>query len=170
MYTRHSLLFILLTFVMASVFSQETGKKTKQERDLEKQKQTEELVNSKIFLFTASTAFSQRGRAINLTSNPNTIVFSPDLISSDLPFFGRAYSGVTYGESSGYTFEGKPEEFTIEPAKKGYEIKAVVRTSKDSYTINLLVSSGGSSSLTISSNNLSTMSYSGEISKTEEKK
>jgi len=154
---------------MGSAFPQETAKKSKQERDLEKQKQIEELVNSKNFMFIARTAFSQRGRAIQLTSRPNTVAFSPDLISSDLPFFGRAYAGAAYGESVGYTFEGKPDVFTIEPDKKGYNIKAVVKTPADTYTLILLAGSGGSASLTISSNNRSTMSYSGDISKAEEK-
>lgn len=162
-------LVIILVLIQVSLFSQEKSKKElKEEQKLEQQKKTEATVNSKTFVFTGSMAHPQGGRTIHMTTTPNFVKFSPDLIDSDMPFFGRAYSGAGYGGPTSLTFKGKPEEFTVEKTKKGFFIKAAVKTDNDSYNISLTVSPEGSGSLTISSVNRSSMSYSGEISSAEE--
>lgn len=161
-------LVIMLVLIPVSIFSQETSKKqSKEERKLEKQKQTEALVNNKTFIFTGNMAHPQGGRSVHLTTTPNFVKFSPDLIDSDMPFFGRAYSGAGYGGPTGMIFKGKPEEFTFEKTKKGYFIKAVVKADNDSYNISLTVSPEGSGSLTILSVTRSSISYSGKISSAE---
>jgi hypothetical protein len=161
--------FLLVLLCIPSVLiSQETNKKkSKEEKKLEQQKQTDELVNSKTFVFTGSMAHPQGGRTVNLTTRPNFVKFSPDLIDSDMPFFGRAYSGAGYGGSSdgGLTFKGVPSEFTVEKTKKGYDIRVKVKTENENYTISLAVGSSGNASLTISSAGRSPMSYSGDVSK-----
>jgi hypothetical protein len=112
-------------------------------------------------------AYRQGGRSVNLTTRPNFIKFNPDLIDSDMPFFGRAYSRSGYGGPSGLTFKGNPSEFNVEKTKKGYQVTAVVKGENDTYNLSLSVGSEGNASLTISSNSRSTMSYSGDISKVE---
>ena len=90
MIIRKSLWLILLTLIPCTVFSQEKSKKElKEERKLEQQKKTEELVNSKTFVFTGTTAHPQGGRSVNLTTTPNFVKFSPDEIESDMPFYGQ---------------------------------------------------------------------------------
>jgi hypothetical protein len=162
--------FVLFCFLVSSGVAQEPVKKTKQELKLEKQKETEEMINSKAFVFTARTAFPSGGRSTSITSGASTVKFTPDLITSDLPFFGTSTRPTGYGTDSGMKFEGKPEEYTMEKKKSGYEIRLVVKTTDDSYRINLTVSSDAYASLSIFSNNRSSMSYSGEIVKPEEKK
>jgi hypothetical protein len=159
---------IILVLIPASLFSQEKStKKSKEERKLEQQKQTEELVNSKTFVFTGTMAYPQGGRSVNLTTRPNFVKYNPDLIDSDMPFFGRAYSGAGYGGPSGLTFKGNPSEFNVEKTKKGYQVTAVVKGENDTYNLSLSVGSEGNASLTISCNTRSSMSYSGYISKIE---
>jgi len=161
---------IILFSIPAGLFSQEKStKKSKEERKLEQQKLTEELVNTKTFVFVGTMAYPQGGRSVNLATRPNFVKFSPELIDSDMPFFGRAYSGAGYGGSSdgGLTFKGAPGEFTVEKAKKGFEIRASVKTNNDNFRISLSVGTEGNASLTISSNARSGMSYSGAISKIE---
>ena len=168
MIIRNILWLILLTLIPCTVFSQEKSKKElKEERKLEQQKKTEELVNSKTFVFTGTMAHPQGGRSVNLTTTSNFVKFSPDEIESDMPFYGRAYSGAGYGGSAGMTFKGKPEEFTVEKTKKGFYIRASVKADTDSYKISLTVGNEGNTSLTISSVNRSSMSYSGNISGAE---
>jgi hypothetical protein len=91
---RYIFLLPLFIFIPAALFSQEnSSKKSKEERKLEQQKQTEELVNSKTFVFVGTMAYPQGGKSVNLATTPNFIKFSPDMIESDMPFYGRAYSG-----------------------------------------------------------------------------
>jgi hypothetical protein len=166
-----STLFILL--ITFSGFSQEKSKKElKQAQKIEKQKQIETLINSKQFVFTARNASPQGHKMIDLTTNPNYIEFLPDFIKSQMPFFGRAFSGVGYGSDAGLNFEGKPEEFTIEKKEKYYQIKAIVKGNNDSYRLSLSVYFEGGATLYINSNNRSSISYSGTITaiKKEEKK
>jgi len=162
-------LVIILVLIPVSLLSQEKSKKElKEERKLEQQKKTEALVNSKTFVFTGSMAHPQGGRSVNLTTTPNFMKFSPDLIESDMPFYGRAYSGAGYGGPTGINFKGKPDEFTIEKTSKGYFIQASVKSDNDSYKISLTIGAEGNSSLSVSSVNRSSMSYSGNISSPEE--
>ena len=167
-------LFILALSVLITTagFSQEkTKKELKAERKIEKQKQVEALVNSKEFLFTARTAMPQGGRSINLTTNPGSVEFHPDMIKSDMPYFGRVTGSAAYGGSDGgMKFEGKPEGYTVTAKKKGYQVNAEVKGENDTYRLSLSVSSEGSSSLSITSNNRSVISYNGEISAPEKPK
>ena len=168
MIIKNSFWLILLTLIPCTVFSQEKSKKElKEERKLEQQKKTEELVNSKTFVFTGTMAYPQGGRSVNLTTTPNFVKFNPDEIESDMPFYGRAYSGAGYGGTTGMAFKGKPDDFKVEKTKKGYYIQASVRSDNDSYKISLTVGTEGNTSLTITSVNRSSMSYSGNISGAE---
>jgi hypothetical protein len=164
-------LFVLMlsALIITPGFSQEkTKKELKEERKIEKQKQTEAIVNSKEFLFTARTAMPQGGRSIDLTTNPGSVKFHPDMIKSDMPYFGTVTGAAAYGgRDGGMKFEGKPEDYTVTAQKKGYQVNAVVKGENDTYRLSLSVSSEGSSSLSITSNNRSVITYSGEISPPE---
>jgi hypothetical protein len=170
MKTKNIFLLLLLSLIVTSSFAQEkTRKQLREARKIEKQKQTEILVNSKEFVFVARNASPQGFRNIDLTSNPNYIKFQPDFIKSEMPFFGRAYSGVAYRGDGGLHFEGKPQEYTFKKEKKAYQIKAVVKGQYDVYTMYLSVFFDGSASLSINSNNRSSISYNGEIRPIEKK-
>lgn len=170
MKTKISILVIFLSLIVTTSYSQEKSKKQlRAERKIEKEKQTAALVDSKEFVFIGRTALPQGFRSIDLTTNPNYVQFKPDKIKSEMPFFGRAFSGVGYGRDGGLNFEGSPQEFTVEKGKKAYQIKTVVKGVADVYTLFLSVSFGGSATLTISSNNRSTISYNGEIKPIEKK-
>jgi len=170
MISRYSFSIVILIFLFSSVLAQKSAKKTKQERKLAEQKHTEELMSSSVFVFKGVTAFSERGRPVSITSGPNTVSFSREMIKSDLPFFGTARTASAgFGQPAGYMFEGKPEEYVLENTKKGYKLRAVVKTVNESYTLNLTVSPGGIGNLNIFSINRSSMRYNGEIKKTEQK-
>lgn len=156
------LLFTALSF--SNTTAQEKSKKQlKEEQKLEKQKQIDLLVNSKEFIFETTRVMPQSGRSINLTTN-YIAEFHPELIKADLPFFGRGYSGIGYGgNDAGIKFDGKPTVYSIEKKKKNYVIKADVRGESDSYSIMLLVYFEGSATLSVNSNNRSSISYDGDI-------
>lgn len=158
------LMLLFTALSLTNAMAQEKSKKQlKEEQKLEKQKQIALLVESKEFVFVASRVMPQSGRVINLTTVYN-VDFHPEWIKSDLPFFGRAFSGVGYGGGDeGMKFEGKPTVYSIEKKKKAYIIKADVRGERDSYSMMLTVYFEGSATLSINSNNRSSISYDGDI-------
>jgi hypothetical protein len=156
-------LVLLLLIGALPTAAQPTDRKAeKEKRRMEKEKEIAALIDAKTFVFKATRAIPTGFKSMDLTSNPNFVKFAPELIVSEMPFFGRAYS-VSYGGDSGLKFEGKPEVYTLEKKKKSYVIEAKVKSNNDYFTINLSVSFEGSSSMAISSNNRSSISYNGEI-------
>jgi hypothetical protein len=163
MNTKFAPLILFLFFCTVPVLAQTTDRKAEKERKrVAREDDVSVLVESKIFEFRANRAIPSGYKSVDLTTNPNFVAFSPDFIVSEMPFFGRAYSA-SYGGEAGLKFEGKPEKYTVERKKKSYEIEAKVRSTKDFYTINLSVSFNGSSSMSVSCNNRTTISYNGEI-------
>jgi hypothetical protein len=171
MKTKIAILVLFLSLIVTASYAQEKSKKQlRAERKIEKEKQIASLIDSKEFIFIGRTAIGQGFRSIDLTTNSNYVEFKPDKIKSEMPFFGRAYSSVAYSsKDGGLNFEGIPKEFTIEKGKKDYQIITAVKGDTDVYTLFLSVSFEGSSTLTISSNNRSSISYNGEIKAIEKK-
>jgi hypothetical protein len=162
----------IMALIFTSGFAQKTARKSEREQNrIEKQKQIEALVNSKEFVFEATYALPQGGKSIYLTGSSYTVKFHPDTIESYLPFFGRAYS-VDYGGEGGIKFCGRPTEFNVvtRKAEKGYDINATIKAPKDYYKLHLSVSSVGSATLIVDSNQRSSISYQGDIAKFEEVK
>lgn len=159
------LMFVTLFVVQFPGMAQEKSKKEiKEEKRIEKQKQIEQLVNSKSFVFYANTAMPTGFKNINLTPGTYYVTFLPEQIESFLPFYGKAYTGIGYGGDEGLKFTGKPDPYTVETGKKNLKVNAKVRLERDTFTIALSVSYSGNASLTVNSNNRSTISFSGYIS------
>jgi hypothetical protein len=174
METKILTLALFFSLTMANGFSQDKPRElSKEEQKLEKQKQIEAIVNAREFVFVARMANPTGMRSVNLASNPNFMKFSPDLIESEMPFYGKAYSSIGYGSDAGMKFKEKPDEFTVEKSKKEFDIKVVVKGETDNYKIYLSVGFEGNTMISINCNNRSSISYRGEISapqKPEEKK
>jgi hypothetical protein len=159
-----SVIIVLFALLTINTFAQDkSSKQTKEDKKIEKQKQVESMINARTFEFVARTALPTGYKSVNLTTSTNYVKYQPELIESYMPFFGRAFSGVGYGSDDGLKFNGKPETFTITKGKKNYQVEATVKGERDTFRLSLTVSFQGSSSLTITSNNRSTISYSGEI-------
>lgn len=160
------LVFIISFSVMNGFAQEKTKKELKEERELAKQKEIEVLIDSKEFEFVANRANPQGTRSIDMTTNDNFLRLKKDTIHSEMPFFGRAFSGVGYGSNSGgLNFKGLAEGYSLKKGKKNYTIKASVKDNSDSYQIILNIYFAGGAYLSISSNNRSTIGYNGEIHK-----
>lgn len=164
-------LTLLLLIISAQGYSQEKSKKEiKEEKKIEEQKRVESMIDSREFVFTARTALPSGMRSIDLTTNPNYVRFKPDMIDSDMPFFGRAYSAIGYGSDTGLKFKGKPEKFTVTRSRKKFQVDVVVNDQADNFSLFLSVGLDGNASLSIVSNKRSSISYQGEISSYEPQK
>ncbi|WP_348799630.1 DUF4251 domain-containing protein [Flavobacterium adhaerens] len=158
--------FCVAFFVMIG-FSQEKSKKElKQERELAKQAEIEALVNAKEYEFVGDRAIPQGVRSIDLTTNPNFFRFEKDTIHSAMPFFGRGFAGVGYGNGDGgMDFKGFVNDYSLKKGKKSWIVKANVKDNTDTYTVFLEIYFDGNAYLSINSNKRSPISYNGAIHK-----
>ncbi|MEN2413578.1 DUF4251 domain-containing protein [Flavobacterium mesophilum] len=158
-----SILLVLSCFFSFSVLAQEKSKKElKAERELQKQKEIEALIDSKNFAYEAQKATPQGGRLLNLDYNTYFLDFNETKTTCDLPFFGRAYN-VAYGGDGGIKFEGVPENTKIEKSKKKIIVRSTVKGKDDVFDLLFTIFFDGSASLSITSNNRGSISYDGEI-------
>ncbi|MCU4176594.1 DUF4251 domain-containing protein [Carboxylicivirga sp. N1Y90] len=163
-YTIFSLLLLLSS---QNAFSQK-----KQERENKKNEaftETKTLVDSAQFIYVPNRAFPQGGQSIDLTTNYGFIKITGDNAEGDLPFFGRGFQS-HYGNDGGIKFNGTMENKKVEINEKkrtitfSFEVK-----DKDHYRVSMEISYNGNTSVNVTSNNRSHISYQGEIDKIEEK-
>lgn len=164
MKTKTTAIFLFFIMSIGYGYAQEKSKKQiKEEQKIEKRKQTEGLVDAKTFVFVARTALPQGYKSINLTSDWYQVKFSPDTIVSYLPYYGKAYNGVGYGNDTGLKFEGLPADYNLTIGKKNYSISVTVKGSDDTYQLYLTVSFEGRANLIVNSNKRSSISFQGDI-------
>lgn len=154
------LLIAFFCFAFGNLTAQEKNKKPKETVQAESNR-VEHLLDSHTFEFIANTVLPTGESSKNLVGSGYSITFSPEQIVSNLPFYGRGYSGMAMGRDKGMRFKAKPENFTVEKEKE-YQVKATVKD-EDTFKILLSISNSGYATLTISSNNRGTISYSGEV-------
>lgn len=154
MKTPRILNFILVLFIFGSITAQNKTEKA--------HTSIETLLNSKNFEFIANTAIPTSGPTKDLVGSNYSITFTPEMIISNMPFYGRAYSGMALGRDKGMRFKGKPENFNIEKNKE-YQVNATVTAENDTYEISMSVSDSGYATLIISSNHRGVISYQGEV-------
>jgi len=167
------LLFIsLLIISIVTAYSQETEKKSKKELKAEKEaKQIEEtkaLVESKMFVFDARTANPMKGSTRTLTSEYDVRI-TKDSIFSYLPYFGVAYTASYGGTDSPMIFDKPFDTCTLEKTKKGYTIEVDVKNGNDKLDFSFYISENGSTTLNVSSTNRQSISYYGDVVKTDQK-
>jgi hypothetical protein len=125
--------------------------------------QVMDLVNNKQFQFLAQYMVPSGGRSKVLTDN-YTVNVSPEEVSADLPYVGRAYNAPMDPADVGIRFVSK--DFTYEE-KKGkkdsWEITISPKDGKDVRSCQFTVYSNGNANLMVSSNNRQPISYSGVI-------
>lgn len=150
---------ILYTLVVLFIF----GSTTAQNKTEKPHTSIETLLNSKNFEFIANKALPLGQPPKNLVGSNYSITFSPEMVISNMPFYGRAYSGMIMGRDKGMRFKGKPEDFIITSAKNGYNVTTTVKGETDIYVISISVGYSSFATLSISSNDRGTISYQGEI-------
>lgn len=158
----------LIVLTASTNYAQET--KTRKEKKQEKREKefnnTEAIIDSLNYIFNATKANpSGGGGQIDLSSHTAFLKVMNDSTEAYLPFFGRAYS-VQYGSTdTGIKFENEMVDYTVDKntAKLNITISFSARTKNDNYKCNLSVSSSGSATLSISSNNKAYISYYGNV-------
>ena len=161
MKTHILLLTVLFCFIIGNTSAQEEDTKIDTNKEAVYSGGIAELLNSKTFEFIANMVYPTSGAPKSLVGSGYSVTYSPNMIISNLPFFGRAYGGTTMGRDTGMRFEGKPESFSVEK-KKEYQINTIVRDG-ETFEMSLSVSNSGNATLNISSNKRGTISFQGEV-------
>ncbi|CAM3293825.1 DUF4251 domain-containing protein [Aequorivita lipolytica] len=163
MKTTNILSVVLFCFIFGSVNAQDKKVKAQLANKAE-QSEIDILLNSKSFEFIANTALPLGQPPRNLVGSNYSVTFSPDLIISNMPFYGRSYSTtMVSGRDKGMRFKDAPEIFTVEKQGKGFEVRAKVKNDNETYTVLLIVSASGYATLSITTNDRQIMDYQGEV-------
>lgn len=121
------------------------------------------LVDSRRFVFAAESANPMRGRTVSLSPG-YTIEVSPDTVSCNLPYYGRAYSAPMNPSDAGIKFNSTDFTYAVKDRKKnGRDITIKAKDNTRSYQIFFTISSKGSTSLRIVSSDRESISYNGYI-------
>jgi hypothetical protein len=163
-----TILLSLLVFSFIFVHAQEPKKKSKKELKAEKKAQqimlTKALIDSKAYVFAATTVNPVKMRTVVLTSEYD-VKIKNDSLFSYLPYYGRAYTASMGGDSP-MIFKGPIIKYSTENGKKGnYIIKVKVANKSDRLDYSFNVSETGSATLNVISNNRQSISYYGDIEK-----
>lgn len=161
------LMLVVLTVTMGAM-AQESRRERRQDRDREKAAEIEKLIETGDLRFLAQFALPMSGGSIHLTSE-YTLDIQGDMVTSWLPFFGRAYSVSYNTREGGIKFSEKVDQIEWKRVKHGYRTLMEVKTKDDYYSLNLFVSQSGFGTLDVSSKNRQPISFNGIVVKLENK-
>jgi len=151
---------VLLAVFCAAIFNYSSyGQDKKQSA---KDAAVADAVNSKKFTFIAQTASPMSGGIRHLTSE-YTLKVSGDSVISDLPYFGRAYSAPMDPGAGGFNFATTVTDYQVKTRKKGGWDISIKPDHRDVQLFSLSISSGGSASLRVTSNNRQSISFNGYL-------
>lgn len=154
---------LLLIITIPGVAQEKSRKELREEESQRKMAETEKILNSGEFVFVAQWAYPVGGNQIDLRSNPNYVKFNPELLDGYMPFFGNGYTGLGFSGEIGIKFKDKPTDYKISRTKKYFLVETRVKGINDVFRLLLTVTGEGRSDLSITSNNRSSIRYSGAI-------
>ena len=159
-------LFFLI--VLSPGFSQSKSekKKLKEEKALKEFEATKSLINSQSYMFLAIWAGTQKGKRINLTTNPNSLKIEKDQADIYLPYFGVVHSS-SYGlkDEGGIVFKGTVNNYKVEfnDEKQKIIIRFSAKGKNDQFDFTLTVFKNKGSNLVVYSNIRNSINYDGNL-------
>ena len=125
--------------------------------------QLKTILDSKKFRFHATSATSQRGKTVQLTSE-YFLQLDGDSLSVDLPYYGRSYSS-DYG-STDLSIQFNTNQFTYatDSAKKGgWNVSIIPKDQPRASKIYLSITASGYCTAQVTSNSRTPVSFYGNI-------
>jgi hypothetical protein len=130
---------------------------------------TTHWINDQDYTFKAQTTTPLSGRLRQLTTEYSVQV-SKDMVISQLPYFGRAYSAPLNPSDAGIQFISKDFEYHSTPRKKGgWDITIKFKDAKDVQLMQLTVFNNGTANLQVISNSRQSINFGGYVTATEKK-
>jgi len=159
-------LLVLVIFVTSPIIAQtkEEKKAAKAENSLKEYEAMKELVNSKSLMFVADWTTTQKGRRVDLMSNPNFIKIDNKNADIFLPFFGVSQIAA-YGAGGGIEFKGEVENYNVkfDDKKQKATVKFKGKNDKsENFDFTIQIFGGGSTSVNVNSNHRNNARYNGK--------
>ncbi|MFT3935406.1 MAG: DUF4251 domain-containing protein [Chitinophagaceae bacterium] len=166
---KYSLLFFALALILLVVIvPQQSIAQSK--KDSAKIAQIASLVDAQHYAFKAQSVTPMSGRLRQLTSDYDVQV-AKDVIVSQLPYFGRAYSAPISSTDGGIQFTSKDFEYTTTPKKKGgWDVNIKFKDAGDAKQMQFTIFNNGSATLQVIGNNRQPISFNGYITSPARKK
>jgi len=120
------------------------------------------MIDSKRFVFEAQSMTPMRGGMRTLTPG-YALKVSPDTITCDLPYMGRAYQAPMGSSDGGMKFQGFKFDYTVKEKKKGWTVNINTKEVSGNPRIILTIFDNATARLTISSSTKESISYSGYV-------
>jgi hypothetical protein len=122
------------------------------------------MIDSGNYVFQAQSALPMRGNIRQLTTDNYTLKVNPEKITSDLPYFGRAYTAPIDPTRTGIQFTTKDFDYKITPGKKeGWNVLIKPKDYKDVQQLQLSISSAGYATLQVISASRESITFNGII-------
>jgi hypothetical protein len=121
-----------------------------------------EMVDSKRFVFQAQSMTPLKG-SMRTLSPGYTLKVSPDTITSDLPYAGRAYQAAYGSTDGGMKFKATDFDYTVKDKKSGWTINIITKKVTGSPRVMISVFDNGSARIVISSSDRDSITYNGVI-------
>lgn len=158
-------IFILVSILLfvSNLLVAQTKKELKAQKSQEEYVAIKKIIEGGSYIFVASSANTQSGRRIDLTTNPNSLIIDLDKVISDLPFFGGSTISHYDGEA-GIKFDNDNIDFTIEFDDDKLKItnKFDAKSRSESLKLFITISSDGTTTINVTSTHRDFISYRGK--------
>ncbi|HEY5918782.1 MAG TPA: DUF4251 domain-containing protein [Chryseolinea sp.] len=121
-----------------------------------------EMVDSKRFTFQAQSMTPLKGGLRTLTPG-YTLKVSPDTITSDLPYAGRAFQAAYGSSDGGMKFKATDFDYTVKEKKSGWTINIITKKVSGSPRVMISVYDNGNARIVISSTDRDSITYNGVV-------
>lgn len=155
---------IALFLIVSNPILAQSKKELKKQKEQKEYANTKKLIESGAYTFEATSANTQKGRWIDLTTNFNSLKINNAHAIADLPFFGFSQVSSFKGDG-GIKFDSENIDYKIEYINKKNKItiKFKAKNKTETFDLFLTVYSDATATLNVSSSQRDFMSYRGEI-------
>jgi hypothetical protein len=121
-------------------------------------------VDSQHYVFNAQMAMPLGGRTLQLTGDYYDLKITKDIISSNLPYYGRAYSAPLDPAKAGVQFTSKKFDYKSIPRKKGgWDILIRTNDMQEDWQLSLTITQDGYANLQVNGGSRQGISFTGMI-------
>jgi hypothetical protein len=153
---------VLCMTLMSPALASRTEKNTKSTEKALKKAALQDMVENRTFIFQASDMYPRGAGGVRLGYDCD-VQISNDVITSYLPFIGKAYVR-NYGNTTGFDFTEQVKSYSFNLKKKGIEVNVETETDNGLLNFNFFITETGASTLTVSGIQRQSISYYGIIS------